>query len=67
MSEDITWCYYTKCPNKKCERHTSHITQFYVPRSYAFFKDCAWWDMEEQYFSPSYATCESEDEGCQST
>jgi hypothetical protein len=60
MSEDITWCYYTKCPNKKCEHHTSHITQFYVSRSYAFFKDCVWWDMEEKYFSTSYATCESE-------
>lgn len=50
MSEDMTYCYYLKCPNKKCERHPSHIKVFYIPHSYAFFKDCPWWDMPETYY-----------------
>lgn len=62
MSEDITWCYYSDCKNKKCERHTSHITKFYVPRSYAFFKDCEWWNMPETYFSTDYATVKKDGE-----
>ena len=52
-AEDITYCYYNKCSNKKCERHSSNIKKHYVPHSFDFFKDCAWWDMPETYFTTS--------------
>ena len=47
MGEDITFCFYSKCPNKKCKRHTGHIKRHYVPHSYAFFKDCEHWDIPD--------------------
>jgi len=50
MSEDITYCYNTKCKNLKCERHSSQIKKYYIPHSFGFFKDCVWWDLPEQYF-----------------
>lgn len=53
MSEDITYCYNTKCKNLKCERHSSQIKKHYIPHSFDFFKDCAWWDLPEQYFVAS--------------
>lgn len=40
MSEDITYCYNTKCKNLKCERHSSKIKVYYIPHSYGFFKEC---------------------------
>ena len=55
MSEDITFCYYHKCPNRKCERHDSHIKIPYKPHSFAFYKSCKYWDMPEQYFAASDA------------
>lgn len=53
MSDDITFCYYSKCKNKKCERHPSNIKVHYIPHSFAFFKDCEHWDMPETYFTTS--------------
>ena len=53
MSEDITFCYHSKCKNKKCERHSSNIKQYYIPHSFDFFKDCVWWDLPETYISIS--------------
>ena len=47
MSEDITFCFYSKCPNNKCERHMSHIREPYIPHSYAFFKGCKYWDIPD--------------------
>ena len=40
MSEDITYCGYSKCPDKKCERHQSNIKNFYILHSFAYFHDC---------------------------
>lgn len=40
MGEDITFCGYSKCPNKKCERHQSNIKNFDIPHSFAYFHDC---------------------------
>lgn len=48
MSDDITFCFYSKCPNSKCERHASHIRTPYIPHSFAFFKDCEHWDLPEE-------------------
>ena len=53
MSDDITFCYYSKCKNKKCERHPSNIKVHYIPHIFAFFKDCEYWDMPETYFTTS--------------
>lgn len=53
MSDDITFCYYSKCKNKKCERHPSNIKVHYIPHRFAFFKDCEHWDMPETYFTTS--------------
>ena len=39
-SEDITFCGYSKCPNKKCERHQSNIKNFRILHSFAYFDDC---------------------------
>jgi hypothetical protein len=47
MTEDITFCYNSRCKNKKCERHISHIKKHYIPHSFAFFKDCKYWDAKE--------------------
>ena len=40
MSEDITFCGYKDCPNKTCERHTSHIKNPHISHSYAYFPEC---------------------------
>jgi len=40
MSEDITFCGYSKCPNKRCERHQSNIKNFNILHSFAYFDDC---------------------------
>ena len=53
MSDDITYCYHSKCKNKRCERHPSNIRVHYIPHSFAFFKDCEHWDMPETYFEAS--------------
>lgn len=58
MSEDITFCYNEKCKNRKCERHISHIKKHYIPHSFAFFKDCKYWDMKEEYTSVNSETVE---------
>lgn len=60
MSEDITFCHYLKCKNKKCERHASNITQHYRVHSFAFFKDCEHWDLPEVYYTAQEA--EEEDD-----
>ena len=39
-SEDITFCGYENCPNKKCERHQSNIKNFRILHSFAYFHDC---------------------------
>ena len=53
MSEDMTYCYNLKCKNTKCNRHASNIQQHYFPHSFAFFKECEHWDLQEVYFSTS--------------
>lgn len=58
MSEDITFCYNEKCKSKKCERHISHIKKHYIPHSFAFFKDCKYWDMKEEDTSVNSETVE---------
>ena len=49
-SDDITFCYYRKCKNRKCFRHPSNIRIPYIPHSFAFYKDCEHWEMEETYY-----------------
>ncbi len=61
MSEDVNYCHYLKCPNKKCEHHASHITRHYVYHKFEFFKDCVWWDLPEVYFTASKMGVEHED------
>lgn len=58
MSEDITWCYNSKCPHTECERHSSHIKLFYIPHSFAFYERCQYWDMKKTYYYPSKEGCE---------
>ena len=53
MSEDMTYCFFSECPNKKCERHESHIKLRDIPHSYAFFTNCVWWTLPTWYFSQS--------------
>ena len=53
MSEDITYCYNSKCKNTECKRHPSNIKVHYIPHSFGFFKDCEHWDLPEVYFSAS--------------
>lgn len=53
MSEDMTYCFFSKCPNKKCERHISHIKQHYIPHSFGFFTECVWWELPTKYIVPS--------------
>lgn len=53
MNDDITFCYYTDCPNKECYRHISHIKVPYVPYSFGFFKNCEYWNLPEVYFTTS--------------
>lgn len=55
MSEDITFCVYSKCPNKTCERHLSHIRMPYKPHSYTFFKDCEHWNIPDVVLEQSGA------------
>ena len=50
MSEDITFCFYKECKNRKCERHPCHIKLFYIPHSFSFFKECEHWKMEKTYY-----------------
>ena len=38
MSENITYCGYSKCPNTDCERHATHSKMTYD--SFAYFDDC---------------------------
>ena len=47
MSDDITFCFNTKCRNKKCERNPKNIKAPYREHSFAFYKDCEYWDMPE--------------------
>ena len=51
MSDDITFCYNTKCRNKKCERNPKNILMPYREHSFAFFKDCEYWDVPEVWYS----------------
>ena len=37
-SQDITFCGYSNCPNKDCERHATHSKMTY--NSFAYFEDC---------------------------
>lgn len=53
INDDITFCYYSECPNKECFRHSSNIKVHYVPHSFGFFKDCEHWNLPEVYFEPS--------------
>lgn len=53
MSDDITFCYNTKCKNKKCERHPVNILIPYREHSFAFFKECEYWNVPETYYAPS--------------
>ena len=38
MSGDITYCGYSNCPYKDCERHATHSKTTYD--SFAYFHDC---------------------------
>ena len=53
MSEDITFCFNTKCKNTKCERNPKNIRLHYIYHSFAFFKECEYWDVQEAYYVPS--------------
>lgn len=48
MSEDITFCGYRDCPNKECERHTSHIKNPHILHSYAYFTECKYFKLPEK-------------------
>lgn len=48
MSSYISYCYNQKCPNKKCERHISHIKDDGGLYSFMFFTDCVWWKDTEK-------------------
>lgn len=52
MSDDITFCFNTKCENKKCERNPKNIRVHYIDHSFAFFKDCEYWNVPEEYYAP---------------
>lgn len=56
MSDDITFCFNTKCKNKKCERNPKNIQVPYIDHSFAFFKDCEYWDLPEVEYEPSSET-----------
>ena len=53
MCEDITYCYHSKCKNKKCERHQDNIKVHYILHSFAFFTSCKYWDRPMEYIAPS--------------
>ena len=48
MNEDITFCGYKKCPNRKCERHTSNIKRYDILPSFAYFDDCEYRKKDKQ-------------------
>ena len=48
MIGDITFCFNRKCKNKECERHMNNIKDPYSLHSFAFFKDCEWWDLPDE-------------------
>lgn len=58
MSDDITFCYNTKCRNAECERNPKNILIPYREHSFGFFEDCENWDVPEVYYSAQ----KSEDE-----
>lgn len=54
MSEDITYCFHSKCTNKKCERHPFSIKQYRIPHSFAFFEECKYWDISRQQINKTF-------------
>lgn len=50
MSDDITFCFNSKCRNKGCERHQSNIKIPYREHSFSFFKDCKYWGIPETVY-----------------
>lgn len=51
MSDDTTFCFNTKCRNRECERNPKNILIPYREHSFAFFKDCEYWDVPEVYYA----------------
>lgn len=51
MSDDITFCYNTKCKNKECERNPANIVMPYRPHSFAFYYECEFWDQPKLYYT----------------
>ena len=56
MSDDITFCFNTKCKNKKCERNPKNILMPYRDHSFAFFKECEYWDVPEIFYTAQTQT-----------
>ena len=50
MSDDITFCFNNHCRNRKCERNPANIRVPYKPHSFAFFKDCEYWNLPNDDF-----------------
>lgn len=51
MSDDITFCFNNKCRNADCERNPKNIKVPYRDHSFAFFKECEYWDVPETYYT----------------
>ena len=50
MSDDITFCFNNHCRNTGCERNPKNIKVPYRDHSFAFFKECEYWDVPETYY-----------------
>lgn len=47
MSEDITFCFNTRCKYTRCERNPRNIRLYWMPHSFARFEECEYWDAPE--------------------
>ena len=52
MSGGITFCFNNKYRNSQCERNPRNILTPYREHSFAFFKECEYWDVPEVYYEP---------------
>lgn len=48
MSEDITFCVNKECKYTQCERNPRNIRLYWMPRSFACFEECEYWDAPEE-------------------
>ena len=51
MSDDITFCYNSKCKNLKCKRNPKNIRTPYKDHSYAYFNECEFLDVPMTYYT----------------